>query len=130
MRYSLPAALMGSALWMAGCGGNAAFLAERSRTEAHLLQESCKRLQLTGPEVKRGDELTGQSDQLWKDGKAEPARLASEEAQTYFQVALTRSEELSAKAQADSVSSALAADKEKLATYSEILDEMKKTRKP
>jgi hypothetical protein len=129
MRQSLLAALIGAA-WLTVCGSNAAFLAERSRTEAHLLQETCKRFKLDRSEVKRGDELIGQSDQFWKDGKAEPARVTSEEAQVYFQIALTSYEEARVKSQADSVSAALNRDKEKLATYSEILDEMKKTRKP
>ncbi len=120
---------MGSLILLSACGPNLAFLAERSRSEAQALQELCGKAKLQADEISRADGFMDESARFQKDGKADAARLASEEAIGWYRVALARDAQGKAEKELAAAESTLTKDKERLATYREILDEMKTMRK-
>jgi len=118
------------AFWLSACGPNLAFLAERSRSEAQALQQLCRQGSIQAEEIAKADAMLEESSKLWKEGKAEKARMASEEAAGYYRLALSRDARGKAMKELETAEADLAKEKEKLATYKEILDEMKTMRKP
>ena len=118
------------ALFFAACGPNLAFMAERSRSEALALQDLCRKSGTQGQEIAKADAFLDESAHFWKDGDSEKARLASEDAASIYRLVLARAEKEKADKELAEAESALAKDKERLATYREILDEMKTMRKP
>jgi hypothetical protein len=81
-----------AALLLAGCGANTAFIAERSRSEALALQDLCRQSKLEAPEIGKADALLNESSGHWKEGDAEKARLASEDAGALYRMALARAD--------------------------------------
>jgi len=130
MNKTFPLRFSALALLLGACGSNLAFLSERSRSEALALQEECGKAQLQADELAKADGFMDESAKFQKDGKAEKARLASEEAIGLYRVALARDAQAKAEKEFAAVESTLVKDKERLATYKEILDEMKTMRKP
>jgi hypothetical protein len=123
-------AACGAVLLFSACGPNLAFLAERSQSEAQILQESCRKAGLQGQQITHANALMQESTRLSTDGKPEKARLASEEATGLYRVALASDNKEKAEKDLVVAESALAKDKERLTTYKEILDEVKTMRKP
>ena len=129
--FTLRLAAFVAAFLLAACGGNPAYIAERSRAEAMGFRELTRQPPgLQGAEISRADSLVEQSAGYWKQGEAEKARLASEEAVALYQLALARDTKSRTEQELSITAAALAKDKDRLDTYREILAEMKTMRKP
>ena len=117
-------------LGLAGCGSNAALLAERSLTEAEQLQEACRRTALANAETQRADGYVTASAAHLKDGQEEVAQRESELAAILYRLALARRELAETQAAVDALKTSLAKDKDQLQTYQQVLEEVKAKRKP
>jgi predicted O-linked N-acetylglucosamine transferase (SPINDLY family) len=122
--------LLAAGLCLAACGSNAALLAERKRGEAEHLQEYCRQAGLATEETKRADGYLTQAQKSLKDGDEEPAREKADLSVTLFRLALARKELADTQAQVLALKQSLSKDQDQLATYQEILEEIKTRRKP
>lgn len=122
---------LGTALaLLAGCGSNAALLAERAQTEAEQLQEACRRTSLASEDTKKADALVASAVKHKKDGDDEAALREGELAVIFYRLALARRELAETQAAVEVLKSSLAKDKDQLQTYQQVLEEVKAKRKP
>jgi hypothetical protein len=128
--FRLVSASMTVSVVLLGCGSNLAFLAERSRTEAQVLQEGCHQAGLTGARVNAADSLVTESNVHWKAGDPLPAQQSSERASALFRLAMAESETIAAQASLDSTHVARVKEEERAATYQEFLNEARALKKP
>lgn len=118
------------ALSFTACGTSLAFLAERSRTEAQVLQENCHQAGWTDPLVSAADSLLSEANRHWKEGDALPAQQSSERASALYRLAMAKHEAQSAQKALDSTQTARAREEERVATYREFLNEARALKKP
>lgn len=122
-------ATLGAALLLAACGSNATF-ARRAQSEAQQLQQYCRQAGVGGPETAKADQALQSASKHLADGDADEAASESDLAATLYRLALARKELAEVQSQVEGLKKGLAKDKEQLATYQEILSEMKAVRKP
>jgi chromosome segregation ATPase len=128
LKGAAAAALLAALL--AGCGSNAAMLAERQKTEAEQLQEACKRTALSTAETRKADGLVASAATRLKDGDEEAALREGELAAILYRLALARRELTETQAAVEALKASLAKDKDQLQTYQQVLEEVKAKRKP
>jgi len=115
---------------LSGCGSNLAFLAERSRTEAQVLQESCHQAGLSGYLVAAADSLVTDANFHFKEGDPLPAQQSSERASALYRLAMAENEAKASQAALDSTRAARIREEERARTYQEFLNEARALKKP
>jgi septal ring factor EnvC (AmiA/AmiB activator) len=121
---------LAAAALLAACGSNQALLAKRTQSEAQQLQQYCKKAGISNSETAKADQSLQSAVEHIADGKEDVATSESDLAATLFRLALARKELSDVQTQVEDLKKGLAKDKDQLATFQEILSEMKATRKP
>lgn len=130
MKSILLSGFLAAALGLSACGSSYKLIAERTGIEAAQLQDHCKRTGLATEETKRADDLLAKSRAELKDGDEESANQMADLSSTLYRLALARKELAETQAQVDALRASLTKDQDQLATYQEVLEEIKTRRKP
>ncbi|MBD3241230.1 MAG: hypothetical protein GF331_11640 [Chitinivibrionales bacterium] len=121
------AAALGAALLL-GCGGGRPLLLNQRSSEVPALRADCKAKGISSPATARADSLATAAQSLMAKGKQSEALDLLDEAMALYRLSLARYQLERERREADSLSVRLGASREMLATYQEILQELKTTR--
>ncbi len=126
----IPIAALFASLFFTACGTSLAFLAERSRTEAQVLQEDCRQSGWSDPLIVAADSLLSEANRHWKEGDALPAQQSSERASALYRLAMAKHEAQTMQKAVDSTQTARVREEERVTTYREFLNEARALKKP
>jgi cell division septum initiation protein DivIVA len=121
------AAVAGAVLFL-GCGGGRPLLLNQRASEVPALRAECKAKKVSSGATARADSLATVAQSLMAKGKHNEALDLLDEATVLYRLSLARYQLQQARHDADSLSVRLGSSREMLATYQEILQELKTTR--